>query len=81
MLLGLLLATLGVLEPVSIRPSGPPPGHQREVIVVVGLLIAASAGAILLVLLGRRDPLVPDEKYYGLIASRPSGSRSRKPRR
>lgn len=77
MFAGLLLATIGLLEPSrSVRLSSGTPGHVREVMVISGLLFACAAGSGLLVLLGQRDPFVPDEKYYGLISKQPSGGRS-----
>ena len=81
LLLGLLVATIGLLEPGSHRQAGREQGLHREAVVVVGLFSVAVAGGTLLVLFGRRDPHVPDEKYYGLIAPRSSGRRSLRSKR
>ena len=81
LLFGLLVATVGLLEPGSHRQAGREQGLHREAVVVAGLFTVAVAGGTLLVLLGRRDPHVPDEKYYGLIAPRSSGRRSLRSRR
>lgn len=62
---GLLLALIGLLE----QPSRGARSHHRELTVVAGLFLGACGGAALLASLGRRDPLVPDEKYYNLISS------------
>ncbi len=70
---GLLLALLGLLEHPTRAPRS---NHNRELTVLAGLFLGACGGPALLSSLGRRDPLVPDEKYYNLVSSR-KGSRGR----
>jgi hypothetical protein len=63
---GLIVTVVGLVE----RPAQGANSHTREIVIVSGLFLTASGGASLLALLGKRDPLVPDERYYNLISSK-----------
>jgi hypothetical protein len=71
LLAGLLVSLVGLME----RPVQGSTNHQREITVVLGLFLATYGGIALLACLGKRDPLVPDEKYYNLIASKSTDRR------
>ena len=65
---GLLLSVVGLME----RPGQGSTNQQREITVVLGLFLATYGGVALFACLGKRDSLVPDEKYYNLISSKSS---------